>query len=192
MTATTCTGNLGGNPATDAACLTELGPPTPAGWATRTPMREGFSIPCVFMHCFLAGPGQCSGKQLMPWTTYYFANANDGTAGGASLPRIRTATAPTIAPTGPAQLISTPPPHTGPTGPATPPPHGTRYITYLILVMAAFMGDTDAEFTSASAGAGGTPEVGISNATNGNRWANATDTCNHQPPHYLLRKSVMF
>ena len=83
ITATTYDGNLGGRIGADAKCLTELGT-TSTGWQGYADAdSRGLLNPVAGkVHVFIAGSGTAS--NLMPLTTYSFANAGDASAGGAS------------------------------------------------------------------------------------------------------------
>ena len=81
LTQTTYNGNRGSLAAADAQCLTELGT-THTGWKGYTTANANGQIVSSKVHAFLCDTGTCN--NLMPQTTYYFANAGNSAAGGAS------------------------------------------------------------------------------------------------------------
>jgi hypothetical protein len=82
LTATTYDGVLGGRSGADTKCLTELGT-TSTGWQGYSDASSRSLITGTKVHAFLCDGTVCN--NLMPLTTYYFANAGNGAAGGASL-----------------------------------------------------------------------------------------------------------
>ncbi len=80
MSGTTYNGNLGGLAGADALCLTEL--TTNTGWMGYSTANANGQLVVSKVHAFPVCLGSCS--SLMPLTTYYFANAGNGAAGGAS------------------------------------------------------------------------------------------------------------
>ena len=83
LTSTTYNGNMGGIVGADANCLTEL--TTNTGWMGYSTANSNGQLVAAKVHAFICiglGDGGCN--NLMPLTTYYFANAVIGAAGGAS------------------------------------------------------------------------------------------------------------
>jgi hypothetical protein len=79
MSKTTWNGNLGGLAGADAKCLTDL--TTNTGWRGYADANaRGLLTASKVKAFFCTGPGGCN--NLNANTTYYFANANDGTKGG--------------------------------------------------------------------------------------------------------------
>lgn len=76
----TYNGNLGGRNGADATCLTEL--TTNTGWVGYSTANTNGQLVANKVHAFLCDSGTCS--NLIPLTTYYFANAGNSSAGGAS------------------------------------------------------------------------------------------------------------
>jgi len=80
----TYTGNLGTLAAADATCLTDL--TTNTGWQGYSTANSNGQLVSGKVHVFLCtgtnGTDTCN--NLMPLTTYYFANAGNSSAGGAS------------------------------------------------------------------------------------------------------------
>ena len=72
---------LGGLAGADAKCLTELGT-TNTGWQGYSTANSNGQIVAGKVHAFLCDQNSCN--NLMPLTTYYFANAGNSGAGGAS------------------------------------------------------------------------------------------------------------
>jgi hypothetical protein len=83
VTSTTWNGNLGGFGllGADALCLTELSS-THTGWKGYSTANSNGQLVATKVHAFLCDQQTCT--NLMPLTTYFFANAASGTAGGAS------------------------------------------------------------------------------------------------------------
>lgn len=74
-------GSTGDNlKAPDANCLTEL--TTNTGWKGYSTAKANGQLVAAKVHAFLCTEGICN--TLIPLTTYYFANAKDTAAGGAS------------------------------------------------------------------------------------------------------------
>ena len=84
LTATTYDGNVG-KVATgaDAKCVTELAT-TSTGWQGYATASSNGQLVEGKVHAFMSGNAASGMNNLMPLTTYYFANAGDATAGGAS------------------------------------------------------------------------------------------------------------
>lgn len=89
LTGTTYTGNLGNGTAAiwdpagpDADCVTEL-TVTHTGWQGYATANANGQLVADKVHAFLCDSAS-SCKQLLPSATYIFANAGDGTAGGAT------------------------------------------------------------------------------------------------------------
>ena len=85
LTSTTWNGNLGGLSGADAKCLTELTANT--AWMGYATANSNGQLVATKVHAFLCAgsnysPGMCNNP--MPLTTYYFSNAGNGAAGGAS------------------------------------------------------------------------------------------------------------
>jgi hypothetical protein len=76
----TYNGNLGGPTGADATCLTEL--TTNTGWKGYSTANTNGQLVASKVHAFLCANPPCT--NLMPLTTYTFANAGSGAAGGAS------------------------------------------------------------------------------------------------------------
>jgi hypothetical protein len=76
----TYNGNLGGLTSADATCLTDL--TTNTGWLGYATANSNGQLIAAKVHAFLCSTSSCT--QLMPLTTYYFANAGNSSAGGAS------------------------------------------------------------------------------------------------------------
>ena len=77
----TWTGNLGGLAGADAKCLSDL--TTYTGWMGYATANSNGQLVAAKVHAFLID-GTYAAKNLMPLATYYFANALDGSKGGAS------------------------------------------------------------------------------------------------------------
>jgi hypothetical protein len=78
----TYTGNLGGLSGADAKCLSDL--MTNTGWMGYASAYGSGQLVSGNVHALLCNNTNSECPVLVPSTTYYFANANDGTAGGAS------------------------------------------------------------------------------------------------------------
>jgi len=76
----TYNGNLGGRSGADTTCLTEL--TTNTGWMGYSTANANGQLVAAKVHAFLCDSAICT--NLMPATTYLFANAGNGAAGGAS------------------------------------------------------------------------------------------------------------
>lgn len=72
-------GNLGDRYGADATCLTEV--TTNTGWMGYSTANSNGQLIASKVHAFLCDNALCT--SLMPLTTYYFANAGNGSAGGA-------------------------------------------------------------------------------------------------------------
>jgi hypothetical protein len=81
LTSTTYNGNLGGLSGADAKCLTEL--TTNTNWMGYSTANGNGQLVASKVHAFLSLQTHVS-SNLMPLTTYYFANAANSAAGGAS------------------------------------------------------------------------------------------------------------
>jgi len=85
MSKSTFAANLGGQTGANAACLTEL--TTNTGWAGYSSANSNGQLVSSHVHAFLcydtAWGNTCS-YELNPLTTYYFADANNSSHGGAS------------------------------------------------------------------------------------------------------------
>ena len=77
----TWTGNLGGLAGADAKCLSDL--TTYTSWMGYATANSNGQLVAAKVHAFLID-GTYSGANPMPLATYYFANALDGSKGGAS------------------------------------------------------------------------------------------------------------
>jgi hypothetical protein len=73
-------GNLGGRTGADATCLTEL--TTNTGWMGYSTANANGQLVAAKVRAFICDAAICN--NLMPLTTYYFANAANSSAGGAS------------------------------------------------------------------------------------------------------------
>ena len=80
LTATTYNGNLGGMAGANAKCLLELAT-TSTGWQGHAAASSNGQLVAGKVFAFLVGAGN---NNLAALTTYYFANAGDASAGGAS------------------------------------------------------------------------------------------------------------
>ena len=80
MSKSTWNGNLGDLAGTDAKCLTEL--TTNTGWRGYSTASSNGQLVSGKVHAFLCRDGFCN--SLTPLATYFFANAGDSSAGGAS------------------------------------------------------------------------------------------------------------
>jgi hypothetical protein len=80
MSGGTYNGNLGTLSGADATCLTDL--TTNTGWKGYSTANSNGQLIAGKVHAFLCDSGTCA--NLMPVTTYYFANAGNSSAGGAS------------------------------------------------------------------------------------------------------------
>ena len=84
LTSGTYTGNLGGLAGANSTCLTEL--TTNTGWQGYSTANSNGQLIASKVKAFICtgtnGSNTCN--NLMPLTTYYFANAGSGAAGGAS------------------------------------------------------------------------------------------------------------
>jgi hypothetical protein len=80
MSKGTYNGNLGGRSGADATCLTEL--TTNTGWMGYSTANANGQLVAAKVHAFICDSSTCN--SLMPLTTYYFANAGNSSAGGAS------------------------------------------------------------------------------------------------------------
>ncbi len=76
----TWTGNLGGLAGADANCLTDL--TTHTGWMGYATANANGQLVSSKVHAFLCTGGSCNNP--VPLTRYYFADANNAGAGGAS------------------------------------------------------------------------------------------------------------
>lgn len=81
MSKTQWDGNLGGISGADAKCLTELSV-TNTGWNGYADANSRGLLTASKVKAFICAGGPCS--NLMPLTTYYYADANSATNGGAS------------------------------------------------------------------------------------------------------------
>jgi hypothetical protein len=81
LTSTTYDGNLGGRAGADSKCLTELAT-TNTGWMGYSTANSNGQLVANKVHGWVCDRITCN--DLMPLTTYYFANAGDSLAGGAS------------------------------------------------------------------------------------------------------------
>jgi hypothetical protein len=81
LTSTTWNGVLGDLAGADAKCLTEIGT-TYTGWMGYSAANSNGQLISSKVHAFLCDASACN--TLMPVTTYYFANAGNSSAGGAS------------------------------------------------------------------------------------------------------------
>ncbi len=77
----TWTGNLGGFAGADANCLTDL--TTHTGWMGYATANANGQLVSTKVHAFLCVATTCN--NLMPLTSYYFGDANNAGAGGASI-----------------------------------------------------------------------------------------------------------
>lgn len=82
LSKTTWNGNLGTMPVADAKCLTDL--TTNTGWKGYATANANGQLVSGKVHAFLAYDASSWAPALLPNATYYFANANDATAGGAA------------------------------------------------------------------------------------------------------------
>lgn len=80
LTKGTWNGNLGGRTGADAKCLADL--TTNTGWKGYDAANARGQLIASKVHAFICAGGTCASP--MPETTYYFANADIPTAGGAS------------------------------------------------------------------------------------------------------------
>lgn len=80
LTGTTYTGNFGGLSGADASCLTEL-KTTHTSWMGYSTANSNGQLVASKVHAFLCDNSTCN--NLMPLTSYYFANAGNAAAGGA-------------------------------------------------------------------------------------------------------------
>jgi hypothetical protein len=81
MSAGTYSSQLSGFPTgPDAACLSDI--TTNTGWKGYSTANSNGQLVAGKVHAFLCNAGDCS--NLMPLTTYVFANAGNSSAGGAS------------------------------------------------------------------------------------------------------------
>jgi hypothetical protein len=76
----TYNGNFGGLSAADSTCLTNI--TTNTGWLGYATANSNGQLTADKVHVFLCESGACN--NLMPLTTYFFANALNSAAGGAS------------------------------------------------------------------------------------------------------------
>jgi hypothetical protein len=76
----TYNGNLGGRYGADATCLTDL--TTNTGWKGYATANANGQLVANKVHAFICDNSICN--NLLPLTTYYFANAGNSSAGGAS------------------------------------------------------------------------------------------------------------
>jgi hypothetical protein len=76
----TYNGNLGGRTGADATCLTEV--TTNTGWMGYATANSNGQLIATKVHAFICDTNMCNNP--MPLTKYYFANAGNGAAGGAS------------------------------------------------------------------------------------------------------------
>lgn len=81
MSGTTWDSNLGTLAGADSKCLTELSV-TYTSWAGYSTANSNGQLVSSKVHAFLCNSASCN--NLMPLTTYYFANASSSGAGGAS------------------------------------------------------------------------------------------------------------
>ncbi len=81
MTQTQWNGNLGGLAGANAKCLSEL-TTTHTGWAGHSTANSNGQLIASKVKAFLCDGSTCT--NLMPLTTYYFADANNAGNGGAS------------------------------------------------------------------------------------------------------------
>jgi hypothetical protein len=82
MSKSTWTGNLGGFPAADGLCLTDL--TTNTGWRGYADASTRGLLTSGHVHAFLCGGANYNCNNLNPGKTYYFADANNSANGGAS------------------------------------------------------------------------------------------------------------
>lgn len=80
MSHDTYNANLGGRAGADAKCLSDL--TTNTGWKGYATANSNGQLVASKVKAWLCDSTACT--DLMPLTTYYFANANDATAGGGS------------------------------------------------------------------------------------------------------------
>ena len=80
ISGTTWNGNLGGRIGADALCLTEIAT-TNTGWMGYSTANSNGQLIAAKVHAFICDTTVCN--NLMPLTKYYFANATNGSAGGA-------------------------------------------------------------------------------------------------------------
>jgi hypothetical protein len=80
MSKGTWNGNLGGQAGADAKCLTDI--TTNTGWMGYSTANSNGQLVADKVHALICTSGPCN--NLIPLTTYYFADANDAAVGGGS------------------------------------------------------------------------------------------------------------
>lgn len=161
----TFNGNLGYQAGADADCLSDL--TTHTGWIGYSTANSNGQLVADKVHAFLCEEnfGDCMGN-LMPLTTYYFANAGSGGAGGASMTTDSNGFGPNDSAnwSGSTYFNGT---YTYWTG--------RNYISATQWHYISQGGNVCSDWTDNSSGDAG--QTGTSAATDNNRWNNGSPTC---------------
>lgn len=163
MSKGTYTGALGGPTGADATCLSDL--TTNTGWMGYATANSNGQLVASKVHAFLC-PNSSTCTDPMPLTTYYFADANNAAAGGASFTTNAGSVGPNDSnPWSAANYFSGS--YTYWTGRSSAGGSNTQWAT-------AGSGNNCNSFFSASGFNGITA---ISNATDANRWTSSSSGC---------------
>jgi hypothetical protein len=176
LTSGTYTGNLGGLSGADSTCLTEL--TTNTGWLGYSTANANGQLVASKVHAWMCNDYDCT--DLVPLAKYYFANAGNGSAGGAYF----TSNVDGFAPNDNANWSGT----TYFDGSYSIWTGRIETLTETSYANAPVAGSDCSQWTTASSGTSG--EYGISNSTVAARWGSGfgygyqTNTCNTS--YYLI------